>query len=197
MSVLYNFERIALDAGVWLNPPLSSEISPEGFTVVSKENSDFWRVTSYGFIHHDGHALLNNFPQDSAIEISWILDYDQQFDQAGLIAYHDENNWIKAGIEFADGSPQLGAVVTLGKSDWSVSPVADWMKKEVFLRFSRTGDALTVRAKTDGDWRLVRLAPLDPNLEWRVGLFCASPTRAGLSILFKSLKWTAPDHSLH
>ena len=188
---------IALDAGVWLNPPLSSQISPESFTVVSRENSDFWRVTSYGFIHHDGHALLNNFPQNSAIEISWILDYDQQFDQAGLIAYHDENNWIKAGIEFADGSPQLGAVVTLGKSDWSVSPVSDWMKKEVFLRFSRSGDALTVRAKSDGDWRLVRLAPLDPNLEWKVGLFCASPTRAGLTIHFKSLKWTDPDHSLH
>ena len=188
---------IALDAGVWLNPPLSSQISPEGFIVVSKENSDFWRVTSYGFIHHDGHALLNNFPQDSAIEVSWILDYDQQFDQAGLIAYHDENNWIKAGVEFADGAPQLGAVVTCQKSDWSVAPVLEWMSKEVFLRFSRSGDALTVRAKTDGEWRLVRLAPLDPNLEWKVGLFCASPTRDGLAIHFKSLNWTAPDHSLH
>ena len=187
----------ALDKGVWLNPPLCSEITLEGFSVTAKENSDFWLLTSYGFIHTDGHALLNDFPQDSAIEISWVLDYDQQFDQAGLIVYHDDENWIKAGVEFADGSPQLGAVVTTGKSDWSVSPVPDWMNKDVFLRFSRTGDSLTIRAKADGDWRLVRLAPLGPNLNWNVGLFCASPTRAGLKILFKTLKWTEQDKSLH
>ena len=187
----------SLDVGVWLNPAINAESSPAGFTVSAKENSDFWQKTSYGFTHSNGHALLNDFPQDSAIEISWLLDYDQQFDQAGLMVYHDDQNWIKAGIEFADGSPQLGAVVTTGKSDWSVSPVADWMNGEVFLRFSRTGDALTIRAKADGEWQLVRLAPLNPTLNWKVGLFCASPTRAGLKILFKSLKWTNPDQSLH
>jgi len=187
----------ALDAGVWVNPPLNAEISSEGFTVTAKANSDFWQKTSYGFIHTEGHALLNDFPQDSAIEISWVLNYNEQFDQAGLMVYHDDENWIKAGVEFADGAPQLGAVVTREKSDWSVSPVSDWMNKEVFLRFSRSGDALTIRAKTDGEWRLIRLAPLDPNLNWKVGLFCASPTRAGLEILFKSLTWTEPDNSLH
>lgn len=187
----------ALDSGVWLNSPFSSELTTAGFSVSTRENSDFWQKTSYGFIHNDGHALLNDFPQDSALEISWVLDYDQEFDQAGLMVYHDDENWIKAGVEFADGSPQLGAVVTKEKSDWSVSTVSDWMSKEVFLRFSRTGDALTIRAKVDGDWRLVRLAPLDPSLNWKVGLFCASPTRAGLKILFKTLKWTEPDNSLH
>lgn len=187
----------ALNTGIWLNPPLDSEIIPSGFLVTAQEKSDFWQKTSYGFTHTDGHALLNEFPQDSAIETSWLLDYEQQFDQAGLLAYHDNENWIKAGVEFADGSPQLGAVVTQGKSDWSVSPVSEWMNSQVFLRFSRTGDALTIRAKTDGDWRLVRLAPLDPILSWKVGIFCASPTRGGLKVLFKSLTWTDPDKSLH
>jgi regulation of enolase protein 1 (concanavalin A-like superfamily) len=187
----------AINSGDWLNPPLDSELSSAGFNVIAKENSDFWQKTSYGFIHSDGHALLNDFPQDSAIEISWMLDYDQQFDQAGLMVYHDDENWIKAGVEFADGSPQLGAVVTKIMSDWSVASVSDWMNKEVFLRFSRSGDALTIRAKADGDWQLVRLAPLDPKISWKVGLFCASPTRAGLKILFKSLKWTDQDKSLH
>ena len=110
----------ALDAGVWVNPPLNAEISSEGFTVTAKANSDFWQKTSYGFIHTEGHALLNDFPQDSAIEISWVLNYNEQFDQAGLMVYHDDENWIKAGVEFADGAPQLGAVVTREKSDWSV-----------------------------------------------------------------------------
>jgi regulation of enolase protein 1 (concanavalin A-like superfamily) len=187
----------AIDAGDWLNPPMKTELSPEGFTVTASEKSDFWRETSYGFVHNDGHALLNDFPQDSALELSWMLNYREQFDQAGLMVYHDDRNWIKAGVEFADGSPQLGAVVTNGKSDWSVAPVSEWMNKEVFLRFSRTGDALTIRAKAEGEWRLVRLVPLDPNLDWKVGLFCASPTRAGLKILFKSLKVTEHDKALH
>ncbi len=186
-----------LDSGEWLNPPMLSELTSDGFLVSAGENTDFWQVTSYGFTHNDGHALLNDFPQDSAIEISWMLDYDQQFDQAGLIAYHNDENWIKAGVEFADGSPQLGAVVTREKSDWSVAPVSEWMNKEVHLRLSRSGDALTIRARCDGEWRLVRLAPLAPDLKWKVGLFCASPTRSGLQVLFTAINWSEPDTSLH
>ena len=169
----------------------------QGFLVSAKENSDFWQKTSHGFTHLDGHALLNDFPQDSAIEVTWKLDYNEQFDQAGLIAYCDDENWIKAGIEFADGFPQLGAVVTREKSDWSVARTQEWMGKEVHLRFSRSGDALTIRARCNDEWRLVRLAPLDPELDWKVGLFCASPTRSGLKVLFTSLARTKPDKSLH
>jgi len=185
------------NSGEWLNPPLHANLTDEGLSVLAKEQSDFWQKTSYGFTHSNGHALLNPFPEDSALELTWKLNYTQQFDQAGLIAYSDDENWIKAGVEFADGFPQLGAVVTIKNSDWSVAPVPEWMNKEVSLRFSRSGDALTIRAKCDDDWRLVRMAPLDPARTWKVGLFCASPTRAGLEILFTSLRRTERDHALH
>jgi regulation of enolase protein 1 (concanavalin A-like superfamily) len=46
-------------------------------------------------------------------------------------------------------------------------------------------------------WRLVRLAPFNPDLNWKVGLFCASPTRAGLQVLFTEIKWGEPENSLH
>lgn len=186
-----------LDSGEWLNPPHNVELTPRGLSVTAKEGSDFWQKTSYGFTHLSGHALLNSFPQDSALEVTWKLNYNQQFDQAGLIAYSDDENWIKGGVEFADGFPQLGAVVTNKNSDWPVAQVPDWMNREVSLRFSRTGDALTIRAKCDDEWQLVRLAPLDPARTWKVGIFCASPTRAGLEILFTSLLWTDSDKALH
>ena len=93
--------------------------------------------------------------------------------------------------------PQLGAVVRREMSDWSVAPVPNWIDKEVHLRFSRAGDALTIRAKCDESWKLVRLAPLDPQREWKVGIFCASPIRAGLEILFTSLRYGDADESLH
>lgn len=186
-----------LSNGVWLNPPIAQEVVGKEFIVTAKAESDFWRETSYGFTHETGHALLNDLPNESSIELSWILDYDQQFDQAGLFIYSDEKNWIKAGIEFADGAPQLGAVVTFNKSDWSVAPVPEWMGKEVHLRISRSGDALTIRSKCGGDWQLVRLAPLDPSKNWQAGLHCASPTRAGLSVRFTGISTGPADSTLH
>ena len=186
-----------ITGGDWLNPPLSVESQPNGLFVTAEENSDFWRTTSYGFINNSGHALLNAFPQDSSVEVSWMVDYDQQFDQAGLFVWSDEEHWIKAGVEYADGTPQLGAVVTSVKSDWSVAPVPTWMGKEVHLRISRSGDALTIRARCEGDWQLVRLVPLDPDRTWKAGLLLASPSRAGLTVHFTSLKTGQADQQLH
>ncbi|MEG0362937.1 MAG: DUF1349 domain-containing protein [Aurantimicrobium sp.] len=193
--VYMNPQDIAV--GEWLNPPLALESSSSGFFVTAKEHSDFWRTTSYGFVHDSGHALLNDFPQDSSLEVSWILNYEQQFDQAGLMVWSDEEHWIKAGIEYADGSPQLGAVVTSVLSDWSVAPVSEWMNKEVHLRMSRSGDALTIRARCESDWQLVRLVPLDPSRNWKAGIHLASPSRAGLTVQFTSLTRGQPDHQLH
>lgn len=187
----------SISKGEWLNPPRQVEFHDSKLLVTAKENSDFWRSTSYGFIHDSGHALLNDFPEDSAVELTWLLNYREQFDQAGLLVWADQENWTKAGIEFADGFPQLGAVVTKLVSDWSVAPVSDWMDKLVHLRVSRSGDALTIRAKCDGDWKLVRLAPLDPALTWKVGLHLASPSRAGLTVEFVELKTGPADENLH
>ena len=186
-----------LSTGVWLNQPESVVDANGKLLVTAKENSDFWRTTSYGFIHDSGHALLNEFPQDSSVELTWLLNYREQFDQAGLMVWANDENWTKAGIEFADGAPQLGAVVTKKVSDWSVAPVPDWMDREVQLRVSRSGDALTIRARCQGEWKLVRLAPLDPELEWKVGIHLASPSRAGLSVEFLELKTGPADESLH
>lgn len=186
-----------LTQGEWLNEPEAVKVSGSSLLVTAKANSDFWRTTSYGFVHDSGHAMLNDFPQDSAVELTWRLNYREQFDQAGLMVWADEDNWTKAGIEFADGSPQLGAVVTKVMSDWSVAPVPDWMDKLVQLRVSRSGDALTIRAKCEDDWKLVRLSPLDPSLDWKVGLHVASPSRAGLTVEFVELKVGAADESLH
>jgi regulation of enolase protein 1 (concanavalin A-like superfamily) len=189
--------NLKLDSGEWLNEPLKTELKDGVFIVSAKAKTDFWQKTSYGFVHNSGHALLNDFSNETSLEASWILDYRHQFDHAGLMVYSDELNWIKAGVEYADGLPQLGAVVTRGISDWSVAPVPNWMDKEVQIRFSRSGDALTIRAKCEGDWQLVRLAPLDPNRNWRAGIFLASPLREGLKVRFTRLRSGAADSALH
>jgi regulation of enolase protein 1 (concanavalin A-like superfamily) len=187
-------KTVPWESGEWINPPVSSTASPSGFLVTTVHESDFWQNTSYGFVHDSGHALLVDFPDNSAMEVSFILDYTGQFDQAGIIVYSDSQHWIKAGVESADGAPQVGAVVTSINSDWSLAPVPEWMGKEVTVRASRDGDALTIRVRCGDDNRLVRLAPIDAGLRWRAGLHCASPVSQALNVRFT--RWCTGDADL-
>ncbi len=190
-------KTIAWSEGSWTREPVSVNEQAATLAVEAAAESDWWRTTAYGFIHDDGHALIKEFPNESAVEVSFILNYTQQFDQAGIFITSDSKNWVKAGVEFCDGFPQVGAVVTQINSDWSVAPVPEWMNKEVTIRVSRSGDAVTMRAGINGDLRLVRVAPLDPSLSWSAGpMFCA-PTRAGLIVSFTKWAQGEADSELH
>ena len=185
------------ESGEWTTPPASFRVEGSDLVVAPRESSDFWQVTSYGFVHDDGHGLLVDLPDGSAVEVSFLADFAEQFDQAGVLVRADPSHWVKAGVELADGAPQVGAVVTRGVSDWSAAPFPDWHGREVTVRASRSGDALTVRAKAGGDWHLVRLAPLDPALEWRAGPFCCSPTHGSLEVRFTGFAIGPSDAGLH
>jgi regulation of enolase protein 1 (concanavalin A-like superfamily) len=182
----------------WLNPPAAVEHDGSDLVVSTRMRSDFWRTTSYGFVRDDGHALLAAFPQGSAVEVTFVADFEELYDQAGAMIRVCERNWIKAGIEMSDGVPQLGAVVTRELSDWSVAPVPDWNGRHVTVRVSRADDAVTVRARCEsGPWRLVRLAPLEPDADALAGPFCCSPERGGLRVRFTRFTLGPADQSLH
>lgn len=184
--------------GAWTHPPVSAVEHGTDLLVTAKEGSDAWRTTSYGFIHDSEHALLAPFPPDSAVEVEFTADFAEQFDQAGIFVRISAGQWVKAGVEFADGSCQLGAVVTDGVSDWSLAPVPAWRGSRVLVRISRTGDALTIRAQAaGGPLQLVRLVPLDPAADAHAGPFVCAPTRAGLTVPFHAWRTTEPDGALH
>lgn len=190
--------EIPWKSGAWTALPVAAEESAGRLLVTAAEGSDAWRHTGYGFVHDDEHALLEDWDRGQAVEVSFIASFEAQFDQAGLMIRVDAEHWVKAGVEFADGAPQLGAVVTAGKSDWSVAPVPEWAGREVTIRASRLDDALIVRARVEEEpWRLVRLAPLDPEAEVQAGPYCCAPSRAGLTVAFTSWRLTDPDEGLH
>ncbi|RRS01626.1 DUF1349 domain-containing protein [Glycomyces terrestris] len=190
-------------SGAWTALPAAAEEAGGRLRVTAVEGSDAWRHTAYGFVHDDEHALLEEWDRGQAVEVSFIADYGSQFDQAGLMVRIDAERWIKTGVEFADGALQLGAVVTDGRSDWSTAPVPEWAGKEVTMRATRFNDAVVIRARaTDADgveepWRLVRLAPLDPDATVHAGPYCCAPSRAGLTVEFTSWRLTEPDADLH
>jgi regulation of enolase protein 1 (concanavalin A-like superfamily) len=190
--------RELVDAATWTHEPEAVELDGDVLRVTAVEGSDAWRTTSYGFVHDSEHALVQPLDGSFSVEASFVLDYTEQFDQAGVFLRVDERNWIKAGVEFSDGTPQVGAVVTRDFSDWSVAPVPEWVGRVVTVRASRDGDAVTVRAWADDEEpRLVRVAYLDPDAAVSAGLLCAAPTRAGLTVTFTGYRVGAPDEALH
>jgi regulation of enolase protein 1 (concanavalin A-like superfamily) len=184
--------------GRWLNEPPRAEEQDGALVVTAAKGSDLWRDTAYGFRHENGHALLRPLESGRAIEVAFLCDYDGTFDQAGALLWIDEANWLKTGVEISDGVAQLGAVATRGKSDWSMAPVPDWVGREVTVRLSRSGDAVTVRARVDEEpWRMVRLAPVDPDAAVEAGPFFCAPEREGLVVRFTAWRSGAADASLH
>ena len=184
--------------GAWTTPPAAVAEDGTDLLVTCVEGSDAWRTTSYGFIHDTEHALVAPLPSDSAMEVVFTADYAEQFDQAGIFVVAAQDRWIKAGVEFADGHPQLGAVVTNPVSDWSVASVDAWHGRRVRVRVSRSGDALTIRAGLDGDdLSLVRLAPFPADARAAAGPFTCAPTRAGLVVRFHEWASGPADEALH
>lgn len=185
-------------SGSWTTPPVRVNIAEDGLRVTAMKESDAWRITSYGFVHDTEHALLAPLEQDMAVEVSFVLDFSAQFDQAGIFVKVDDMTWIKTGVERSDGEDSLGAVVTRGLSDWSLSPVLGWHGRLVTMRASRSGDALTVRARVDHEpWRLVRVAPLDPDVLVSAGPFCCAPLSEDLTVHFTAWRTGPADTSLH
>lgn len=189
---------VSWSAGQWTNQPAALREDNGDLVVSATEGSDAWRTTSYGFIHDSEHSLLTPMPQGSALEVTFTAAFEGQFDQAGLMLRADRETWIKAGLELADGSLNLGGVVTLGRSDWSIAPVPHWAGRRVTVRASRTGDAVKIRAGIEGEpMQLVRIAPFPAEREVAAGPYCCAPTRSGLEVRFHSWRITAADVGVH
>ena len=184
----------------WLNRPPKAEDVGSALLVTTGRDTDFWRRTAYDFIHDDGHCLGLPLDGAGAIEVTFQARFEGAFDQAGLMLRADAEHWIKTGVELSDGILYAGAVVTVGQSDWSVSPLPAAVHGEpLTFRASRQGDAVTIRYRVGGEdgWRFLRLAYFPADLTVSAGPMCCSPTREGLSVRFESVRVGPPDASLH
>lgn len=186
-------------SGEWTTEPVS--VTEEGLhlKVESREGSDYWEKTLYGFQRDSGHSLLTSWDQDVAMEVTFELDsFTELYDQAGIMLMNAPGQWIKAGIEINDGIPQLATVVTHEYSDWSLAPVPEWVGERVTIRASRLNDAVIIRARAGKHpWRTVRVAPFPARTDSQAGPFVCSPTRPGLIVTFTRWAITKPDSDIH
>ena len=173
--------------------PLEHEASKNTKLVMfCAQGSDLWRKTAYNFVKDNGHAYLGAaLKANRAIEVGFSVDtFRGQFDQGGVLVRENEENWVKAGVEFADGHLHLSVVATrAGLSDWSTAPwPLDWREEtHVVIRVDRMGDALIARArlaKVEDNWNLLRVCPVSATAHLRAGPYSCAPIREGLFVEF-------------
>jgi uncharacterized protein len=167
----------------WLNEPPAWTFENGTLQVTTGNNTDFWRVTHYGFIRDDGHIYYQTIGGDFTASVRFSGQYQHLYDQAGLMLRLDEKQWLKTGIEFDEGKQKLSAVVTREVSDWSVLPL-EHSPPEVFIKLTRKGTAVTIEYSFDGThYEMLRLAYF-PEGEALIGMMCCSPQRQGFQATF-------------
>jgi regulation of enolase protein 1 (concanavalin A-like superfamily) len=197
---MWGMQTLPWSTLTWLNEPPSAIQRHDRLEVLTGEQTDFWRQTSYGFTHDNGHLLGAALSSPAAIEVTFRSDLSEQFDQAGLMLQASPRLWLKAGLERSDGRLFASVVATVGFSDWSVAPVREIGADEpVTVRASREGDAVTVRSRLGetGEWQLMRVAYFPPDEQVVAGPMCCSPTRSGLLVRFEPVRVGPPDETLH
>lgn len=176
----------------WLNEPARWFVDDGCLTVTTDEGTDFWRQTLYGFTRDAGHFYGRDVEGDFTAQLSVRADYAEQYDQAGIMIRLDESRWIKAGIEFCDGRPCMGSVLTIGASDWATA-VFDGNPGRFWIRATVSQGVLRLQASADGEtWPLLRLCPFPVANRYSVGAMCCTPQRAGLSVAFSDFAVTPP-----
>ncbi|WP_414530781.1 DUF1349 domain-containing protein [Nodularia chucula] len=172
----------------WYNEPPVWKMQDEAISITSGAKTDFWRETHYGFIRDNGHFLYQQINGDFVGEVKVSGQYQDLYDQAGLMVRLDELYWLKCGIEFVDGVQQVSAVVTRQYSDWSVVPMPQ-NPSAIWIRVTRRGTAIEVQYSLDGtEYTMLRLAYLTAVETVSVGVMCASPDGKGFSMKFEKFQ---------
>ncbi|WP_334105257.1 DUF1349 domain-containing protein, partial [Muricomes intestini] len=131
-------------------------------------------------------ALLADLKRAEAMEVTFLMkDFNELYDQAGMMLWYDDTHWIKMGIEVIDQEPNISIVVTDEYSDCSNFPVSSWKGKRVTFRVSPFEDAVLIRVRTeDSRWMTMRLARFPFEKGMKAGPMVCAPIRKDLRVVF-------------
>jgi len=170
----------------WHQTPPVFQIEDGTLKVITSENTDFWRITQYDFIHDNGHFFGKPVHHEFTAQLHVRANFQELYDQAGLMVRVDERRWIKVGAEFSDGQLMMSTVLTDEKSDWAVMP-APAISDGFWVRVTVRSGTVRAQYSVNGvDWPLLRLAPFPVVDTYLVGPMCCTPKRAGLEVHFSN-----------
>jgi regulation of enolase protein 1 (concanavalin A-like superfamily) len=182
----------------WINEPSQWQMQESILRVVTDAKTDFWRQTYHGIARHSGHLFGFETSGDFTSVLRVSGKYQEKYDQAGIMVWIDEQNWVKAGIEFSDGKAALSSVVTLGASDWALS-IFEGNPDDFWVRVTAGNGVLKLQASSDGQiWPMMRVCPFPRASTYIVGPMCCTPERQGLEVSFSEFEVGQPtDKELH
>lgn len=172
----------------WFNEPGKWSGDAKKLEVTVDPNTDYWRVTHYGFIRDSGPFYYEEADGDFEASVKITGHYAELFHQAGLMVRIDNKNWIKTGIEYVDGVQNVSAVVTREVSDWSVVPRHD-SPTSVWLKLLRKGDFVEIKYSFDGEkFDMLRLAYFPPGVKAQIGVVAAAPGKKSFPVTFENFE---------
>ncbi|WP_427873263.1 DUF1349 domain-containing protein [Flavobacterium sp. MMS24-S5] len=181
-----NISAQTLNKMQWFNEPEKWEIKNNALIMSVTANSDYWRISHYGFTVDDAPFYFGNYGGEFEAKVKLTGNYIARFDQMGLMIRIDEKNYIKTGVEFVDGRFNISTVVTHEKSDWSVTTL-EKVPPFIWIKAVRRLDAVEIfYSFDDKNYILTRNAPLQDNTPVMVGLMAASPDGKGFEANFEN-----------
>lgn len=172
----------------WFNEPENWTIKNGTLVMDVTPQSDYWRVSHYGFTVDDAPFLYTLRGGEFEVKVKISGKYKERFDQAGLMLRIDKENYVKAGIEFVDGKYNLSAVVTHGTSDWSVIKL-DEPVDFVWIKAVRRLDAVEIfYSFDDKEYTMMRNCWMQDNTPIMVGMMAACPDGNGFEATFEEFK---------
>ncbi|KAG9009426.1 hypothetical protein FRB94_012083 [Tulasnella sp. JGI-2019a] len=183
-----------IHASASTHPPSSLD----SFTLHAPPVTDLWRKPAAPYVESDNAPSLitsTKLHAFRAAEVTVSATWTRLYDQAGLVliapASEDQkSSWVKTGIEFYNGKPNLSTVATprASTSDWSLVPLSEHtvrirVEREVHAEalspslwvylMKENGERLAVREIT---W-FFEGATTDHPRELLVGAYTARPTK--------------------
>ena len=208
--------NIDFSVGKWINEPKKHQLSRHKVEIVTEPETDFWQRSYYGFRHDNAPALLLESNENFTFTARVSFQYQQQFDQCGLIIYIDTENWFKASIEYENEDfSRLGSVVTnYGHSDWATTDIPT--PTSIWYRLSRRGPDFLIESSVDGQaFRQMRVfhlhclgetseemgkqnPPLPATQSIPFGVYACSPLNSSFTAIFDNFAmeaclWLAHD----
>lgn len=188
---------------VWTRLPERYHISPDRIAITTQPRTDLWQRTYYHFRNDSAPVLQMETAQpyfSFAVKTDFS-DSKHRFDQCGIVVYLDSENWLKASVEYENGTFQhLGSVVTNdGYSDWATTAI-DGSIRTMWYRLSRREDDYRIECSRDGirydQMRICHLRKGGGVI--RFGLYACSPEDSSFTAEFTQMclgecQWQAHD----
>lgn len=179
----------------WLNKPKKFVVEIQRLIIQTEPGTDLWQRTYYGFQNSNAPAFLQEVAGDFSFVVKAGFEESSfLYDQCGLLLFIDNENWVKAAVEFENEQfSRLGSVVTnLGYSDWATCDISS-ETSEMWYRISRRGQDFYLENSSDGkNWQQMRIFHFHKLAEKvSIGVYACSPLKSSFNAVF-SLFGTSP-----